>query len=81
MNGRFSDASYAAARFVGLCHANIDGNLSLGISSNDLSQADVRSADRMEEESPGDAGVVAVDTSDFTWKAYGGYLAIGRRRP
>ena len=32
MHGRFSDAAYAAARFVGICHANIDGNLSLGIS-------------------------------------------------
>ena len=69
MNGRFSDAAYAAARFVGICHANIDGNLSLGISSNDLSQADVRSKDRMEAESPGNAGIVVVDTSDFSWKA------------
>jgi hypothetical protein len=75
MNGRFSDAAYAAARFVGICHANIDGNLSLGISSNDLSQADVQSQDRMEEESPGNAGIVVVDTSDFSWKAYGGTLA------
>jgi len=80
MTGRFSDAAYAAARFVGICHANIDGNLSLGISSNDLSQADVRSEDRMEAESPGNAGIVAVDTSDFTWKAYGGYLADGDGR-
>ncbi len=80
MNGRFSDAAYAAARFVGICHANIDGNLSLGISSNDLSQADVRSKDRMEGESPGNAGIVVVDTSDFRWEAYGGYLA-DRRRP
>jgi hypothetical protein len=75
MNGRFSDAAYAAARFVGICHANIDGNLSLGISSNDLSLADVRSKDRMEDESPGNAGIFAVDTSDFSWTAYGGYLA------
>ena len=75
MDGRFSDAVYAAARFVGICHANIDGNLSLGISSNDLSVADVRSKDRMEDESPGNAGIVAVNTSDFSWKAYGGYLA------
>jgi hypothetical protein len=82
MAGRFSDAAYAAARFVGICHANIDGNLSLGISSNDLSLADVRSKDRMEDESPGNAGIVAVDTSDFSWKAYGGYLAdIDWRRP
>jgi hypothetical protein len=75
MNGRFSDAAYAAARFVGICHANIDGNLSLGISSNDLSQADIQSKERMAEESPGNAGIVVVDTSDFSWKAYGGTLA------
>jgi len=82
MNGRFSDASYAAARFVGICHTNIDGNLSLGIFSNGFSQADVRSPERMESESPGNAGMVVVDTSDFTWRAYGGYLAgDGRRQP
>ena len=81
MEGRFSDAGYAAARFVGICHANIDGNLSLGISSNGFSQGDVRSADRMQSESPGNAGMVVVDTSDFSWKAYGGSLAdmVGRQ--
>jgi len=36
----------------------------------------------MEEENPGNAGMVVVDTSDFSWKAYGGYLAeSGRRQP
>ena len=79
MNGRFSDAPYAAARFVGICHANIDGNLSLGVSSNDFSLADVLNNARMEAESPGNAGIVVVDTSDFTWKAYGGYLADSDR--
>ena len=62
MNGRFSDAAYAAARFVGICHANIEGNLSLGVWSNNFSLADVRTQDRMEEESPGNAGMVVVDT-------------------
>jgi hypothetical protein len=82
MNGRFSDAAYAAARFVGICHDNIEGNLSLGISSNDLSLADVRSKDRMEDHSPGNAGIVIVDTRDFSWKAYGGRLAdIEGRQP
>src|ERR1700693_5000744 len=75
MNGRFSDAAYAAARFVGICHANIDGNLSLGISSNDFSLEGLRKKERMEDHSPGNAGVIVVDTSDFSWKAYGGYLA------
>ena len=81
MRGRFSDASYAAARFVGICHANIEGNLSLGVSSNSLSLQDVTIPERMAEESPGNAGIVVVDTSDFTWKAYGGTLAHidGRR--
>jgi hypothetical protein len=79
MNGRFSDAAYASARFVGICHANIDGNLSLGISSNGFSPADALNKDRMEAESPGNAGIVVVDTRDFTWKAYGGYLADNDR--
>lgn len=82
MHGRFSDAEYAAARFVGICHANIDGNLSLGISSNGVTLADLQSKDRMVELSPGNAGFVVVDTSDFSWQAYGGYLAeMDRRRP
>ena len=82
MTGRYSDAEYAAARFVGICHANIDGNLSLGTSSNGISLADIRSEYRMEDHSPGNAGIVVVDTSDFTWKAYGGTLAtVDRRQP
>jgi hypothetical protein len=80
MSGRFGDASYAAARFVGICHANINGNLSLGLSSNDFSLADVLNKDRMEAESPGNAGIVVVDTGDFCWNAYGGYLAEKDRR-
>lgn len=75
MAGRHSDASYAAARFVGICHNAIDGNLSLGMESNTLSLADVRRPARMELLSPGNAGIVIVDTRDFTWTAYGGYLA------
>jgi hypothetical protein len=75
MDGRFSDAAYAAARFVGICHVNIDGNLSLGISSNHLSLKDLSFPERMEQHSPGNAGIVVVDTSDFSWKAYGGTLA------
>ena len=80
MTGRFNDASYAAARFVGICHAQIGGNLSLGLWSNDLTVADVRKPERMEDESPGNAGIVVVDTRDFTWKAYDGTLADGDRR-
>jgi hypothetical protein len=75
MTGRSGDAFYAAARFVGICHAHIEGNLSLGIESNDLSLASLRDETRMRDESPGNAGLVVVDTNDFRWKAYGGYLA------
>ena len=81
MTDRRGDADYAAARFTGLCHRLIDGNLSLGIMSNDLRRADLDNAAVLEEMSHGDAGVVIVDTDDFTWKAYGGYLADYRQRP
>ena len=80
MTGRIGDASYATARFVGICHTHIEGNLSLGISANDLSLADIRNTKRMEDKSPGNAGVVVVDTSDFSWIAFGGYLADFDRR-
>ena len=75
MQGRTGDAEYAAARFLGLCHNKIDGNLSLGVYSNDLTAADLQNQKLLEEMSPGDAGVVIVNTGDFSWNAYGGYLA------
>lgn len=83
MKGRYSDAGYAAARFVGLCHEQIDGNLGLGLVSNDLTLRHIRHGFPLEQLSPGDAGLVVVDTRDFTWKAYGGYLADsnGRAKP
>jgi hypothetical protein len=79
MQGRFNDAEYAAARFIGICHAKIDGHLSLGVFSNAFNLLDVRRKATLEAESHGDAGVVVVDTSDFSWKAYGGYLATSRK--
>jgi hypothetical protein len=75
MEGRFQDAAYAAARFVGICHMEIDSNLSLGIYCNACRLADLRDSRAMAQLSPGDAGVIVVDTADFSWKAYGGYLA------
>jgi hypothetical protein len=75
MAGRANDAGYAAARFVGLCHTRIAGNLSLGVTSNDLTHRDIRDGELLAELSPGDAGLVVVDTADFIWRAYGGYLA------
>lgn len=75
MEGRSGDAAYAAARFVGICHERIAGNLSLGISSNTLRTIDLKHSDTLAALSPGNAGVVVVDTTDFTWQAYAGYLA------
>jgi hypothetical protein len=74
MQGRYGDAEYAAARFIGICHAEMDGNLSLGVLSNSFTLLDVRRKSTLEAETHGDAGVIVVDTSDFSWKAYGGYL-------
>jgi hypothetical protein len=78
MQGRTGDAEYAAARFIGLCHNLIEGNLSLGVYSNALTTADLQNQKLLEEMSPGDAGVVIVNTGDFSWNAYGGYLAERR---
>jgi hypothetical protein len=80
MKGRYGDADYAAARFTGLCHNMIDGNLSLGIFANDLRRANLANATVLQKMSHGDAGVVIVNTSDFTWQAYGGYLTEQRQR-
>lgn len=74
MQGRANDAFYAAARFVGICHEHIPGNLSLGIRSNELRHRDLQNLEVLLAESPGNAGLVVVDTRNFTWKAYGGYL-------
>jgi hypothetical protein len=79
MRDRYGDAGYAAARFTGLCHNLISGNLSLGIIANKLRRADLEDAAVLEQMSNGDAGVVIVNTDDFTWKAYGGYLAERQR--
>ena len=75
MTNRRNDAAYAAARFIGLCHGHIAGYLSLGVTSNDLTHRDLRDGELLAELSPGNAGLVVVNTADFTWRAYGGYLA------
>jgi hypothetical protein len=83
MQGREGDVSYTTARFIGICHESIDGNLSLGVWNLPVetlvavktrglsSEADKELADY----SHGDAGVVVVNAKDFTFEAYGGYLA------
>jgi hypothetical protein len=59
MDTRTDDASYAAARFIGICHSNIPGNLSLGVWNNNQAL----SAD----DSQGDFGVFGVDVSKVQW--------------
>ncbi len=75
MQGRLDDAADAAARFIGICHTQIPGNLSLGVRSNGLVQKDLHNLEVLLAQSPGNADLIVVDTRDFTWKAYGGYLA------
>jgi hypothetical protein len=66
MKDRYGDAEYAAARFTGLCHHHICGNLSLGIQANTLRREDLHEASILRGMSHGDAGVVIVNTEDFT---------------
>jgi len=78
MAGRRDDVDYAAARLVGIIHSHDVGNLSLGIWN---AGRKLRRALKAEDEeflaqySHGDAGIILVDCSDFSWKAYAGYLA------
>lgn len=86
MEGRFGDAPYACARFCGMMHNRIKGNLSLGIMSHDITLSDSVNDNqpkvlaKLRDASHGNAGFVIVDTKDFTWKAYGGYLADYKHR-
>jgi len=73
MGERRGDPSYAVARFCGIAHSHIDPPLSLGLL--DLPAAWASRTDGEKAKlSHGDAGFVAVDASDFSWIAYGGYL-------
>lgn len=80
MRGREGDVEYACARFVGICHAHISGNMSLGIwnTPNDIRLCihsnDPADLKNIADYSHGDAGMVVVDVADFSWVAYGGYL-------
>jgi hypothetical protein len=83
MKGREGDVSYTAARFIGICHESIAGNLSLGVwnmPADTLIAVKSRGSNawadkELAEYSHGDAGVVIVNAEDFTFQAYGGYLA------
>lgn len=78
MEGRGGDLSYTCARFIGICHESIPGNLSLGVF-----QTDEKAflAGNWEDISQGDAGVVVVNVNDFSWTAYAGYLSKPANMP
>jgi hypothetical protein len=67
MEGRRGDLDYTAARFVGICHNAIEGNLSLGLQSHRECRNSDSHKDRQhrlaswEPYSPGDAGVFLVN--------------------
>lgn len=61
---RGGDHSYACARFIGYCHEQISGQLSLGVFN---TPEDGRPS------SHGDAGVFIVDTKTGEVETYGGY--------
>ncbi len=66
---RRGDASYSAARFCGVCHENIDGNLSLGLLPAPSSWEEATS----ESYSHGDAGVFLVDVQTWVVRCFNGY--------
>lgn len=66
MEGRHEDEAYSRARFAGVCHSHVDGNLSVGLW-----------VDTFEElSSHGDAGIIIVQVTPFDWRITlkGGYL-------
>ena len=69
---------YATGRFIGIAHeAGTPGILSLAVEETapELKKAILNNNEKVIADfSPGDAGIVVVNSRDFTWKAYGGYL-------
>ena len=67
MQGRHDDAAYCFARFVGVCHEEIKGNLSLGV-WNSMSEL-------IEADSHGDGGVLVVHCyGEWRVHCHGGYI-------
>lgn len=64
---RRGDESYSCARFIGVCHENIGGNLSLGVHNGPGTISDVGGG------SPGDAGTFLVDVTTWRVRCFDGY--------
>ncbi len=73
MAGRRGDLSYSAARFIGVAHAKIPGNLSLGIWNSPVSEPPGDLPKQWREHSHGDAGVFVVDCRSGDVVRVGGY--------
>ena len=74
MEGRGADISYAPARFIGVCHEHIGGNLSLGVWNlpDDFEHWDTkRNANKKIDYSHGDHGLIIVDVETWKFKQYG----------
>ena len=63
------DSSYSAARFIGYCHTQIEGNVSLGVFNSPENTDEIYD----EEFSHGDAGVFLVDVNEWEVEAFNGY--------
>lgn len=63
MDDRRGDIPYMTARFIGICHNNIPGNLSLGVGLNAVEKGD--EADCFRRQDPGDCGVIVVNVNTF----------------
>jgi hypothetical protein len=68
MGDRRDDVAYQAARFVGICHDNNPGNISLGIIN--LPDACNSPDAAFGKLSHGDNGVYLVDCSDYSFKRF-----------
>lgn len=71
---RQGDINYAAARLIGVCHEQIEGALSLGISNAPRGEpSEVWAKVTSYDYSAGDAGVFLVDVDTWKVQAYHGY--------
>ena len=66
---RKGDVSYSCARFIGECHARLNGNTSLGVFNTTVPLEGCKQSDF----SPGDAGVFLVDVNTWRVEAFNGY--------
>lgn len=70
MESRGADINYAPARFVGVCHEHIGGNLSLGVWNLPDGFATWTDAEKIDY-SHGDHGLFVVDVETWKFKQYG----------